>query len=137
MLAILREISVPCFFTSYVVVLVLELLRLWGRIPGRGLLVVVMTGLGLFTHVCYMIFRAADGAGTEIGQLATWYDWSLLLALGLAVCFFIFYLLLPSPSPLTARLTTFVHHCVHLYRFHHGEASQCPSSRTTHPPTSN
>ena len=40
MLAILREISIACFFTSYLVVLVLELLRLWGRIPGRGLLLV-------------------------------------------------------------------------------------------------
>ena len=39
MLAILREISVTCFFTSYLVVLVLELLRLLGRIPGRGLAV--------------------------------------------------------------------------------------------------
>ena len=56
MLAILREISITCFFTSYLVVLVLELLRLWGRIPGRGLLVVVMTGIGLFTHVCYLVF---------------------------------------------------------------------------------
>jgi hypothetical protein len=96
MLAILREITIACFFTSYLVVLVLELLRLWGRIPGRGLLVVVMTGIGLFTHICYMIFRATDGAGTEVGRLATWFDWSLLLALGLAICFFIFYLRRPD-----------------------------------------
>jgi hypothetical protein len=96
MLEILREISITCFFASYVVVLVLELLRMWGRIPGRGLLVVVMTGIALFTHVCYMIFRAADGTSGDFGRLATWYDWSLLLALGLAVCFFIFYLRRPD-----------------------------------------
>ena len=34
MLAIIREITITCFFTSYTVVLVLELLRLLGRIPG-------------------------------------------------------------------------------------------------------
>jgi len=96
MLAILREISITCFFTSYFVVLVLELLRLLGRIPGRGLLVIVMTGLGLFTHVCYLVFRAADGADGEVGRLATWFDWSLLLALGLAICFFVFYLRRPD-----------------------------------------
>ena len=61
MLAILREISVTCFFTSYLVVLVLELLRLLGRIPGRGLAVIVMMVIGLFTHVCYLTLRAVDG----------------------------------------------------------------------------
>jgi hypothetical protein len=93
---VLRQISIPCFFTSYLVVLVLELLRLWGRIPGRGLLVIVMTGLGLFTHISYMIFRAAAAVGNETGRLATWYDWLLLLALGLAICFFLFYLRRPD-----------------------------------------
>ena len=43
MLDILRQISVTCFFSSYLVVLVLELLRLFGRFPGRGLAVIVMT----------------------------------------------------------------------------------------------
>ncbi len=96
MLALLREISIACFFTSYLVVLILELLRLWGRIPGRGLLVVVMTSIGLFTHVCYLVFRAADGTDGDVGRLATWFDWSMLLALGLAICFFIFYLRRPD-----------------------------------------
>ncbi len=96
MLAILREISITCFFLSYFVVLVLELLRLWGRIPGRALLVVGMMGIGLFTHVCYLVFRASEGVGGEAGRLATWYDWSLLLALGLAICFLVFYLRRPD-----------------------------------------
>lgn len=100
MLAILREISIPCFFTSYLVVLVLELLRLAGRIPGRALLVIVMMVVGLFTHVCYLLLQASaggvDGDGNEIGLWATWSDWSLLLALGLAVCFFIAYLRRPD-----------------------------------------
>ena len=97
MLAILREISITCFFTSYFVVLVLELLRLLGRVPGRGLLVIVMTVVGLFTHVCYLLLRATEQtAGGDGGMLATWSDWSLLLAFGLAVCFFVSYLRRPD-----------------------------------------
>jgi hypothetical protein len=96
MLAILREISVTCFFTSYLVVLVLELLRILSRFPGRGLLVIVMTGIGIFTHVSFLVLRATQGPGRDVGLLATWTDWSLLLALGLAICFLVFYLRRPD-----------------------------------------
>jgi ABC-type uncharacterized transport system permease subunit len=92
MLAILREISITCFFSSYLIVLVLELLRLLGRIPGRGLLVIVMTLVGVFTHICYLLLRASEVTEHgDAGMFATWSDWSLLLALGLAVSFLIFY----------------------------------------------
>ena len=109
MLSILGNITISCFFTSYLVVLLLELLRLIGRIPGRGLMVIVMMVIGLFTHVCYLILRASEGAaagvapiaadgnaGGDIGLWATWTDWSLLLALGLAICFFVYYLRRPD-----------------------------------------
>ncbi len=97
MLAILREITVACFFTSYLVVLVLELLRLLGRIPGRGLAVIVMTGIGIFTHLTYLLLRNADLSDRgEAGLLATWSDWSLLLALGMTICFLVFYLRRPD-----------------------------------------
>lgn len=98
MLAIVREITITCFFASYLVVLVLELLRLWRPIPGRGLLVVVMTGIGLFTHVSYLFLRAAPEASlnADIGLLASWSDWALLLALVLAVAFLIFFLRRPD-----------------------------------------
>ena len=93
----LQGISITCFFTSYLVVLVLELLRIWGRIPGRGLAVIVMMSIGLFTHVAYLALRASAGeAGTDVGLLATWTDWSLLVALGLAACFLIYYLRRPD-----------------------------------------
>ena len=59
MLAILREISITCFFTSYLVVLVLELLRLLGRIPGRALLVIVMTG-DRIVHARLLFDAASD-----------------------------------------------------------------------------
>ncbi len=101
MLSILRDISISCFFGSYLVVLCLELLRLVGRVPGRGLMVIVMTVVGLFTHVCYLVLRVGGeegsaGALSQPGLLATWSDWSLLLALGLAVSFFFFYLRRPD-----------------------------------------
>ncbi|QDT08985.1 cytochrome c biogenesis protein CcsA [Planctomycetes bacterium K23_9] len=97
MLATLREISVTCFFASYLIVLVLELLRLLGRIPGRGLAVIVMMAIGLFTHVCYLALQAAESpVGKDVGLLATWSDWSYLLALGLAVCFLVLYLRRPD-----------------------------------------
>lgn len=99
MLAILREISVTCFFASYLVVLVLELLRLLGRIPGRGLAVIGMMVLGLFTHVAYLSIRVfADGNRTaeDAGLLATWTEWLLMVALGMAVSYLVFYLRRPD-----------------------------------------
>lgn len=91
-----------CFFSSYLVVLVLELLRLLGRIPGRGLAVIVMTSVGLFTHLTYLLIRIAathtlsGGTGNEVGLLASWTDWLLMVAFGMAVCFLVFYLSRPD-----------------------------------------
>lgn len=101
MLAILREISVTCFFASYLVVLVLELLRLLGRIPGRGLAVIGMMVVGLFTHVAYLVIRLASGTGTgpagdRVGLLASWTEWLLMLALGMAVSYLVLYLRRPD-----------------------------------------
>ncbi|KLU01268.1 putative transmembrane protein [Rhodopirellula islandica] len=94
---LLRQISVTCFSASYLVVLVLEALRFLGRVPGRGLAVVVMMGLGIFTHVTYLTLRAASISNeANIGRLATWTDWSLMVALGLAIAFFAFYLRRPD-----------------------------------------
>ena len=97
MIAILSKITVTCFFASYLIVLVLELLRLLGRIPGRTAAVITMMGLGLFTHVTYLLLRAIDEIGGEdAGMLASWSEWSLMLALGLAITFLIFYLRRPD-----------------------------------------
>lgn len=97
MLAILSKISVTCFFASYVVVLVLELLRLFGRIPGRTFAVIAMMGIGVFTHVTYLLLRAIDETGGEdAGLLASWNEWSLLISLGLAISFLVLYLRRPD-----------------------------------------
>lgn len=99
MVALLREISVTCFFTSYLVVLVLELLRLFGRVPGRGLAVIGMMGLGLFTHVAYLsigLFAGEEPRVADSGLLASWTEWLLVVALGMAIAFLVFYLRRPD-----------------------------------------
>lgn len=94
---VLRQISVTCFFASYVVVLVLELLRLIGRVPGRALAVLAMTAVGIFTHAVYLSLRATSiAAGSDVGRAASWTDWSLMVALGVAIAFFFFYLRRPD-----------------------------------------
>ncbi len=108
MIPILHQISITCFTSSYTVALVIELLRLVGRrVPGRGLAELVMMAIGIFTHITYLALRAtaevpggksgADGESViEAGRLATWTDFSLMVALGLAICYFILYLRRPD-----------------------------------------
>lgn len=93
MLEILHKISITCFFASYLVALLLELTRFVGQFRGRVPAVLAMMGLGLFTHVSYLFLRAVD-APTDGGRglLSSWAEWSLLLALGLAICFMIAYI---------------------------------------------
>ncbi|KAA5538764.1 cytochrome C assembly protein [Roseiconus nitratireducens] len=94
---ILRQISVTCFFSSYVVALLLELSRLIGSFRFRTPAVVVMMVIGLFTHISYLFLRALDsGLEDDRGLLSSWAEWSLLLALGLAICFLIAYLRRPD-----------------------------------------
>ena len=92
MIGVLRDVSVTCFFTSYAVVLGLELLRLAGRIPGRAVAVIAMTAVGIFTHVVFL----SIGSDADGGWLASWSEWSLLIALVLAVCFLGNYLRRPE-----------------------------------------
>ena len=94
---ILHKISVTCFVASYLVALLLELTRLVGPFRWRVPAVLTMMGLGLFTHVSFLFLRAlnvpVDGGR---GLLSSWAEWSLLLALGLAICFVIAYIRRPD-----------------------------------------
>ena len=93
MLEILHKISVTCFFGSYLVALLLELTRLIGPMRARVPAVLAMMGLGLFTHISYLFLRVFDApVRQDRGLLSSWAEWSLLLALGLAICFMIAYL---------------------------------------------
>lgn len=139
MIAFLQQISVTCFTASYFVVLVIELLRLFGRMPGRGLAGVVMMAVGIFTHVSYLALRATsledafgDGTGAaipaEIGRLATWTDWSLMVSLGLAIAYFVLYLRRPDTIvgffflPAILAMIALALSVRHLPAFNRGEA---------------
>jgi len=92
-------ISLTCFVGSYVVAMVLDLTRSAVQIPGRGLLTIGFTVAGLFAHGVYLVARAVgQNSAGDIGTLAGWYDWSLLVAWGMAACFLILYLRRPDTS---------------------------------------
>lgn len=100
MLQFLSGVSVTCFVTSYLVALALELTRPFFRIPARMPVVGAFTSVGLFTHTVYLALNARDQMGLEGGSglLASWYDWALLLALGLSISYGILLLLKPSST---------------------------------------
>ncbi|MEO1528539.1 MAG: cytochrome c biogenesis protein CcsA [Planctomycetota bacterium] len=90
---VLNKISVTCFFTSYLVALLLELSKVFGTFKWRTPAVLGMMGIGIFTHVSFLFLRVVDLAvEDDRGLLASWAEWSLLLALGLAICFVIGFL---------------------------------------------
>jgi uncharacterized membrane protein len=92
-------ITLTCFVGSYIVAMLLDLTRSAVTIPGRGLLTILFTFAGLFSQAVYLIVRAVGQSGTgDAGLLAGWYDWSLLVAWGLAACFLILYLRRPDTS---------------------------------------
>ena len=96
MLAFLREITVTCFFCSYLLVLLLEVSRLWRRLPGRGLLVILTSSLGLFAHFSFLFIRAYQSLLSDTGILASWLDWSLLLSFVLSTTFLVFFIRRPD-----------------------------------------
>lgn len=97
MLDFLSGITVTCFVSSYLIALALELTRAWIRLPARGIVIRVFTILGLTLHLLFLVLRAIPTGGSPTaGLLAGWFDWSLLLAWGLAACYL--FLLLRRPK---------------------------------------
>ncbi|MEM6468140.1 MAG: cytochrome C assembly protein [Planctomycetota bacterium] len=93
MLETLHKISVTCFFSSYVVALLLELTRFISSNRLRVPAVVGMMVIGVFTHVSFLFLRVIDAASAnESGLLSSWAEWSLLLALLVAVLFLFQYI---------------------------------------------
>lgn len=97
MIDFLSGISVTCFVTSYLIVLVLELTRPWRELPLRRIGMLGFMLIGLVLHLVYLILRAQPSGG-EAGLLATWYDWSLLLSWGLAACYLFFLIRRPEAT---------------------------------------
>jgi hypothetical protein len=93
----LQGISATCFVGSYIVALLLELSRAVMRVPGRGLLTIAFTVAGLFAHAVYLVMRGQQLTSVaETGLFAGWYDWSLLVAWGVAACYLVLYFRRPD-----------------------------------------
>ncbi|QDT62797.1 Cytochrome C assembly protein [Stieleria bergensis] len=96
-LSVLLNVSVTCFFLAYLVALLLELSRVRWTIPGRFVAVLLMMSVGLLAHVSYLFLRVINSpTGNSSGLLSSWAEWSLLLALGLAICFLIAFIRRPD-----------------------------------------
>ncbi len=100
----IHGISLTCIVGSYLIAILLDLTRSVVTIPGRGLATIVATLAGLFAHGAYLVVRAVGQSPSgpmavgQTGLFASWYDWSLLVAWGLAACFLLLYLRRPDTS---------------------------------------
>ncbi len=97
----LTGVTLACFVTSYGIALLLELSRWVIRMPYRMAIELSMIFLGILTHGLYLVDRIA----VEVQQSAAsavfsnWFDWALLVSLGLAVCCWLMILRKPE-SPI-------------------------------------
>ena len=81
----LSGISITCFAASYAVTLVLEVSRLFFRLPIRWIVMILFAAAGLFAHTVYLsTLTRQELQGTDVTPLATWYDWCLVAAWVLA-----------------------------------------------------
>ena len=81
----MSRISLSCFAFSYAITMILEVSRIFFRVPVRWAIIVLITIAGLFAHgtFIWLKMKAADG-GTPI---ASWQQWCLIVSLGLAVIY--------------------------------------------------
>ncbi len=99
MLNLIQGISVSCFVSSYVVALLLELSRFWGKVPRRTLLTIGFIVAGLLAQGLYLFALGQEyTAGVENGLFAGWYDWSLLVAWAMAACYLVLFLRRPDTT---------------------------------------
>jgi len=89
----LAHVHVVCFFTSYAVALVLEMSRLFFRMPVRLAVMVGFASMGLVLQSAYLAHHARIGAM----PLSSWHDWHLIASWILAAS----YLLLVATRPQT------------------------------------
>jgi hypothetical protein len=84
----LSGISITCFAASYAVTLVLEVSRLFFRLPIRWIVMILFAAAGLFAHTVYLsTLTRLELRGTDVTPLATWYDWCLVAAWVLAATY--------------------------------------------------
>ena len=101
----LSGISVTCFVGSYLIAMGLELTRPVFRLPARTALIGGFTVAGLIAQAVYLVMlanpqQAVDGTpiGNDVGLLADWYSWSLLLAWAVALAYLVLFLRRPDTT---------------------------------------
>lgn len=66
-------IGITCFAASYAVALILEITRFFFRSGVRGAIMLAFAGAGLFAHTVFLVYRAADAAGSPLSSKQEWY----------------------------------------------------------------
>src|SRR5438034_2758135 len=89
-------ITIVCFALSYAVTLLLEITRLFFRSGVRGALMLGFAGMGLLLHALYLIKRWTDEGG--YAPLSSEFDWYLVAAWLLALCYLVLVFFHPRNS---------------------------------------
>lgn len=91
----LSHVSETCFTACYVVVLVLEISRLFFRVAVRHAIIVLFTAAGIFAHIVWFCLSTRTPTATP---LTSWYGWCMLIALALAFVYLLLRLRFPEKS---------------------------------------
>ncbi|MEM8733732.1 MAG: hypothetical protein AAGG44_05905 [Planctomycetota bacterium] len=94
----LSGVSVSCFLLSYLVVLLMEMARVFFRMPGKQALLVGMLVAGLFAHSVFLgnQFWGVEDAQAQI--LSNWFQWSVIAAWFLAVAYLVLVIRKPQSA---------------------------------------
>lgn len=92
----LSQVSIVCFAASYAVTLLLEVSRLFFRVPVRAAVMIGFAIAGMVAHTAFLAARAT--AEVTAPPLSSWFDWLLLAAWGMAAA----YLMMVVRRPQTA-----------------------------------
>ena len=77
----LSHVSETCFTACYILVLILEVSRLFFRVAVRHALILLVTAAGLFAQIIWFCLSTRT---PETTPLASWYGWCMLIALAIA-----------------------------------------------------
>lgn len=91
----LSHVSETCFTACYILVLVLEVSRLFFRIAVRHALILLVTAAGLFAHIIWFCLSTRT---PETTPLASWYGWCMLIALAIAFVYLLVRIRYPDKS---------------------------------------
>lgn len=83
----LYKISITCFAASYLVVLLLEVSRVFFRAASRRLITIGFAAAGLFAHTVYLVCQGQLEFNTLGIWLGNWFGWCLATAWLLAAAY--------------------------------------------------